>query len=310
MMQKVPIEGLNKPISQLVLGTAHISKENIDSFSPIIDQYIQLGGNTIDTAENYGFGESEKALGEYLQSRGIRDDLVIITKGAHPYDGENRVRPELISEDLLGSLERLQTSFVDIYMLHRDDPAIPVSEIIESLNEHVNKGRIKTLGASNWAFERIQKANEYATRKGLVGFSSSSTNLSLAKPQEPMWPMCVSADFETCKWHSQNQMPLISWAAQAGGFFSGAFSPAKRDNKDMVRVYYNDDNWERLRRAEVLAKNKGVETVQISLAYVLQQPFPTCGVVGLRSLSELESNFEATTIRLSEDEIDWLNLEQ
>lgn len=304
-MEYIAIPGLDKKVSRLVMGTASLSPDNADAMIPVLDEFVRLGGTTFDTAENYG--PSETILGKWMKERGNRDDLVILTKGAHPY-GRNRVTPDDITTDLLGSLERLQVDYVDLYVLHRDDPAVPVGPIIDVLNEHIRAGRIKRIGASNWTWRRIKEANDYAARNGLQGFALSSTNFSLARPLEPMWPGTVFADEETIRWHEDNQFPLFAWAAQAGGFFTGAFSPDNRSNPDMVRVYYSEDNWERYRRAERMAERKGVTAPQIVLAYVLAQNFPICGVVGSLSVQELRANCEAVRLKLTREEVEWLDL--
>ena len=111
-----------------------------------------------------------------------------------------------------------------------------------------------------WWFKLVgrttQEANDYASKNGLVGFSFSSPNLSLAKAQEPYWAGCVSVDDPTLAWHERIDMPLFSWSSQARGFFTGRFTQEDRSNEDLVRVFYNDENWERYRRAEQLAKRK------------------------------------------------------
>jgi aryl-alcohol dehydrogenase-like predicted oxidoreductase len=287
------------------MGTASLQPNTEAEMIPVLDEFVRLGGTVFDTAENYG--DSESILGRWMRERGNRDGLVILTKGAHPY-GRNRVTPADITQDLHGSLKRLQTDYVDLYLLHRDDPSVPVEPIVEVLNEHLEAGRIRAIGASNWSWRRILEANEYAAKKGLRGFVLSSTNLSLAKPLEAMWPGCIWADEETADWHARNQLPLLAWAAQAGGFFTGRFAPGDRRDADMVRVYYSDANWERYRRAQELAASKGATAPQIALAYVLHQRFPTCGIVGSRNVAELRANYEATQLRLAPEESDWLDL--
>src|SRR5699024_10338769 len=131
---------------------------------------------------------------------------------------------------------------------------------------------------------------------------------SLAKAQEPYWEGCVSADESILQWHEKMKLPLFSWSSQARGFFTGHFTPDDRSNEDLVRVFYNDENWERYRRAEQLAREKGVETIQISLAYVLNQLFPTAAIIGPQNVKEMWSCREAADIVLSENELKWLDL--
>jgi aryl-alcohol dehydrogenase-like predicted oxidoreductase len=308
-MEYIRIPGLDKPLSRLIFGTSR-REEKVSDMIPLLDEYIRAGGNVIDTAMYYNGGESESVLGQWMEERGNREQLVIITKGCHPTKEEpNRVSPEMISKDLAGSLQRLRVEYVDLYLLHRDDPSQPVGPLVETLNEHIAAGRIKQIGVSNWTWQRIEEANEYAAKHGLKGFVASSVHLSLAKPLKPLWPGCLSADKETCLWHERNAFPLLSWSSQARGFFSGKYKPDDLSDAYMVEVFYSEENWERYRRAQILAEQKGTDTAQIALAYVLNQPFPVCSVVGSFTIHELISNVEAVGIKLSPEEIRWLALQ-
>jgi aryl-alcohol dehydrogenase-like predicted oxidoreductase len=307
-MKTIAIPGLDRPCAQLVLGTDYYRPENLDRVAPILDAYVAMGGNVVDTAFIYGGGKSEEAIGQWMESRGNRSEVMVLTKGAHHDANGPRVNKAAIDEELAVSLRRLRTDYVDLYALHRDDPNVPVGPIVEALNEHIAAGRIRAIGVSNWTYRRIEEANDYAAAHGLVGFSFSSPNLSLAKPNEPFWPGCVSADAETCAWHEARRFPLLSWSSQARGFFRPELTPESRDNADLVRVFFSDANWERRRRAEQLARERGVTVIQIALAYVLNQPFPTCALIGPQSVAELESCREATEIRLSAEELAWLDL--
>ncbi|MCC3375360.1 aldo/keto reductase [Cohnella sp. REN36] len=304
-MKQMTINGVR--LSRLILGTGDLRKLNGTS---MLDAFVAAGGTTIDTAHQYT--QAEKILGAWMAERGNRDRLVILTKGAHHDDGSPgpRVNPEAIDKDLHESLDRLGTSYIDLYALHRDDPQVPVGPVVEALNRHLDAGRIRAFGASNWTRERIQEANDYAAARGLAGFSFSSTNLALAEALEPRWPGSVAADAATRAWHERTQLPLLAWSAQAGGFFSGLFSPNDRSNAEMVRVYYSEDNWRRYDRAKRLAEVKGVSATQIALAYVLQRPYPTGAIIGPRSEAELRDSLDAEAIALSEGELAWLHLER
>ncbi|MNH82440.1 General stress protein 69 [compost metagenome] len=307
-MDYISIPQCRRPVSRLIKGSDYFKHDVYEKVCQNLDAFLAISGNTIDTANIYCGGESEEVIGRYMKDRGNRDQLVILTKGAHHNEKGPRVTKQDIASDLETSLQRLQTDHIELYALHRDDTNQKVGDIIEWLNEHIQAGRIGAIGASNWTWQRLQEANEYADEHGLVGFTFNSPNLSLAKPNEPFWAGCVSADEDTLVWHERSQFPLLSWSSQARGFFTGRFSPAVRDNADMVRVFYNDSNWERLRRAGELAAEKNVTMVQIALAYVINQPFPTCALIGAQSLEELISCDEGSRIRLTSDEMDWLDL--
>lgn len=307
-MNYFTIPGLDKPCSQLMMGTDYYKPELLDTVGVLLDEYFALGGNALDSAHIYAGGKSEETIGLWMESRGNRCEVIVLTKGAHHNASGPRVNKQAIDEELAISLQRLRTDYVDLYALHRDDPNVPVGPIIDALNEHIEAGRVRAIGVSNWTHQRIQEANDYAEANGLVGFSFSSPNLSLAKANEPFWAGCVSADAADCAWHREKQFPLLSWSSQARGFFTGLFTPEVRDNADLVRVFYSDANWERYRRAEQLGKERGVSTIQIALAYVLNQPFPSCALIGPKNKAELESCHDATQIKLSEEELNWLDM--
>ncbi|MCD9022815.1 aldo/keto reductase [Cohnella silvisoli] len=308
-MKYIQIPGVDKKISRLFMGTGDLRKLE-EPQRIMLDAFINAGGNAFDTAHQYR--GKELVLGQWLAETKLREQLVILTKGAHHDDGSPgpRVNPQAIRKDLTESLERLGTDYVDLYALHRDDPTVAVGPIIEELNEHLQAKKIRAIGASNWSYKRIQEANEYAAAHNLTGFSFSSPNLSLAKPLEARWEGSISADEETCEWHAKTQLPLLAWSAQAGGFFSGNFAPDKRTDEEMVRVYYSDDNWERYRRAVKLAEEKQVTPIQIALSYVLYQSFPTCAIIGPRNPEEFNSSIQSMNLELTPAEVEWLDLKR
>ena len=308
-MKDILMKNVRHPISRLIMGSDFFTPEKMDHVHDVLEQYIKIGGNLIDTAFVYYGGKSEEAIGIWLEEHKMHDQMMVLTKGAHPNRDGPRVSREAINEELNISLERLRSDYVDLYALHRDDLTVHVGEIIETLNELVEDGKIGAFGGSNWTVKRFVEANEYAEKNGLIGFSFSSPNLSLAKAVEPYWRDCVSCDQEIIQWHEKTNFPLFSWSSQARGFFTGRFTPEDRSNKDLVRVFYSDENWERYRRAEQLAKEKGVETIQISLAYVLNQSFPTAAIIGPQNEKEMFSCRQAADIRLTKEEIAWLDLQ-
>lgn len=310
-MEYITVQGLQKPLSRLALGTMVFAPNNLPHAFGVLDAFLEHGGTLIDTAHGYGGGASEKAIGAWIHERGNREDVVVLDKGCHPYgDSGPRVTPEDMQADLEESLERLRTEYIDLYLLHRDDPSKPVGPMVEALNEEVERGRIRAFGGSNWTPERLAEANRYAAEHGLRGFVASSPNFSLARASEPMWAGCVYTNDADRSWYESTQMPLISWSSQAGGFFTGRYSPEDRGNADMVRVYYTEENFERLRRARVLAERRGVHALQVALAWVLNQAFPTVAIIGPHTVDELESSVQAAGLELTPSEMAYLDLKQ
>lgn len=306
-MNQVQIkEGIS--CTKLVLGSMMLKEEKIDFSVELLDAYIATGGNCIDTAHVYGVSSS-RAVGIWMQQRKNRADVVIIGKGAHPNQNGARVTLEAMEQDLAETFERMQTDYVDIFMLHRDDLNQSVGYIMESMNKQLEEGRCRALGVSNWTIARIQEANDYAAAHHLNGLVCNSPNLSLAKPNEPRWAGCISVYADDAAWHEKTQLPLLSWSSQAGGFFTGRYTPDNGD-ADTIRVYYSEENWERYRRAETLAKQKGVSTNDIALAFVLNQSFPTCALIGPNNVDELHSSVKALNVSLTNEESRWLDLRE
>ena len=295
---------LGRDLSRLVLGTAVYEHAPFGVSLDLFDTFRDLGGNLVDTGRQYG--NAEPIVGRWLRERGLQGEIAVLTKGAH-HDvdtGRKRVNPAEITEDLDGSLRALGRESIDVYCLHRDDPDAPVGPILEILSQHRRAGRIRVLGASNWSAARLEEAATYAARHGLDGFACSSPGLSLAAPQEEPWPGCVTLhEREARAWYAKRQLPVFAWSSLAGGFFAGLRSA------DVLRVYENDGNRERLRRARALAARKGATASQVALAWVLHQPFPTYALIGPRSVVELRESVAALDLALTPAESRWLDLE-
>lgn len=300
------IEGLDKQISRLIMGCDN--QLSYPHAAVMFDDWFERGGNAFDTAFIYGGGKMERLLGQWMKARGVREQCVITVKGAHTPHCD----PVNLSIQLHQSLDRLKIDCADIYIMHRDNPDVPVSEFVDVLNEHVKAGRIKIFGGSNWTIQRIEEANAYAKQKGLQGFSILNNNFSLARMVEPVWGGCVAAsDPESRAWLKKTQMALFSWSSQARGFFIPEISaPDKTDDKEKVRCWYSEDNFKRQARAIELAKKYNVLPINIALAYVLCQPFPTYALIGPRTLEETRTSLPALDIQLSEQEVKYLNLEE
>jgi predicted dehydrogenase/aryl-alcohol dehydrogenase-like predicted oxidoreductase len=304
IMKYGTIPGIEKPVSRLVMGVDN--QTAWPHASVMFDDFFERGGNCYDSAYIYGGGMCEKMLGTWIKNRGIREQVVILDKGAHtPY-----CYPEALTKQFLVSLERLQTEYVDMYMMHRDNTEIPVGEFITVLNEHKLAGRMRAFGASNWSIERVAEANAWAAAHGLSGFSAMSNNFSLARMIDPVWAGCIAAsDPQSRAWLTETQMPLMPWSSQARGFFTGRAHPDDLSDPELVRCWYSEDNFRRLERVNFMAKERGLLPINIALAYVLSQPFPTFPLIGPRALSETRTSFPGLSVTLTPEELRWLNLE-
>jgi aryl-alcohol dehydrogenase-like predicted oxidoreductase len=311
---KVP--GVEKPVSRLVQGTVMVSTENLEASFALLDAVFELGCNTFDTAHVYGNGDKDRTLGMWVNDRGIRDKVVIVGKGAHHNDARRRVTPFDIASDLHDSLARMQVDFIDLYLLHRDDPNVPVGPIVEALNEHLRAGRIRAFGGSNWSAQRLREANAYARERGLAPFVVSSPNLSLAEQIEEPWENCISiagpkgkADRE---WYRQEGMAVFAWSSLAGGFFSGRLhrgNLAEHAEALYYRSYVSEENLDRLERVEQLAKKKGLTVPQVAMAYVMNLPLNVFGLVGCETREEFAANVKALEVTLTPEEMAWLDLQ-
>jgi len=299
------IPGLNKPVSRLIMGCDN--QQTLPDAAAMWDDYFERGGRTFDTAHIYGSGLQEQLLGWWMKHRGNREEVSVIVKGAHP----PFCSVQGMLDQLHVSLNRLQTDYADLYVLHRDIPEVPVGKIVDALNAEVQEGRVRIFGGSNWSLKRIAAANRYAQRKGLQGFSVVSNNFSLARMVDPVWTGCISSsDIASRRWLQKHQLPLLAWSSQARGFFTDRAGPDLLEDDMLTRCWYSEDNFERRERAYALAKGKGVTPIAIAAAYVLAQPFPTFALIGPRLLSETVSSLPCLDVRLTPKEVAWLNLER
>jgi aryl-alcohol dehydrogenase-like predicted oxidoreductase len=274
----------------------------------LYDAFRALGGNIFDSAHVYtfwmpnGMGSSERALGEIVRRRGDRKNVILATKGGHPhmaggYDRpDDYLSPRMLASDIRDSLERLSVDRIDLYFLHRDDPRVPVDEIIDALNDHVERRQIDLLGASNWTTARIAAANEYARRTGKRGFVTHQAKLSLAVPVPSKDPTVPPFGPDELKWHEQTGMSVCAYSPTAGGFFA-------TNGEKGSRGYDNPASKARLRVVNQLSVEIGATPNQIALAYLLHQRFPVIPILGTTSVEHLADALGASKVSLSDDQV-------
>ena len=302
VIPKRSIPGLAKPASAVALGFEDF--RTFASGAILLDAFWEKGGNIFDTAFIYGGGYTEKLFGDWQKSRGVREQAVLIGKGAH----SPLVYPDVIGKQLTQSLDRLQTDYVDVYFMHRDNPDVPVDEFVDAMDAEVKAGRIRgPFGGSNWTKERMDEAIAYAERSGKTRPSALSNNFALAEMLDPIWAGCVTASTPDFKqWLIDRQVTNFSWSSQARGFFTDRAGRDKTDNEELVRVWYNEQNFGRRDRAIELARKLGKSPIHVALAYVLAQPFPSVPLIGPRTLAELDDSMQAFDIKLTPEEVKWL----
>lgn len=298
----------------------------------LLDAYVEAGGNFLDTAKVYADwvpGErsrSEKLLGEWMSSRGNRSRMVLATKGGHVElpDMAPRVSPKCISKDLEDSLRNLHTDVVDLYWLHRDDLEQPVSALIDTLNLQQKAGKIRAFGCSNWTAPRIRAAHAYAKSSGQNSFTAN----------QPMWSAAiidpeavrsfdqtlVAMDLDAHALHRELQLACVPYSSQANGLFNKMAvesSPPHRLRRSVralyhylkgVRTFYPYfGNARRFAALSRIASEQQLTITQVTLAYLLSQPFPVFPIIGCSNTDQLRDSMAATTVRLSSASISTIN---
>ena len=316
-MRYIRIKGVEKPVSVIGLGTMIMAPDRKELSFSILDAFLQGGGTLIDTAEIYGepehYGYAESTIGMWLKERGCREEIVLMSKGCIPdtcvpLHGEGlAISPEHIHNAIAGSLKRLGTDYLDIWLLHRDDPNVPVSVIVEALNRELEAGTIRAYGGSNWSTQRLAEANAYAEAHGLVGMAASSPQFSLATANEPFWPTTTFVDEETRRWHAETCLPVLAWSSLGRGFVKYG-DPADLSRPDLVRTFYSKDNFEKMARAEEIGKARCVSKSDIALAYVTCQPFPSVAQIGPGSAEHVMSGTAVGDICRTGAELNYLEL--
>ncbi len=303
-MRYETVPGVPRPVSKLTLGSMILPKLSQSEVDAMLEAWVEGGGTMVDTARVYGGGESEKMLGVWLGA-GNRERLMILGKGCHHDENGHRVTAEALRLDVEQSLEALRTDHMELYLLHRDDPAVPVGEVVDWLHEQREAGTIGAFGGSNWEVERVRAANEYAAGKGIDGFAATSNYFGLATANEDMWPGVVLMSEADKEWFAESGTVNFAWSSLGRGYFAGKAEGPEAD-ADVARVYVNGANAGRRARAEELGRKRGLSGVQIAGAYAINQPFAAIALVGAASIEEVRASTEAADIELTEAEVRWL----
>lgn len=305
-------------VSPLCLGTADMGTKIDRAVSfRMLDIFHDRGGNFLDTARVYadwvegGHGVSETLVGDWMASRGIRDRVVIATKGAHPRLESMhlpRMSPADIATDLEQSLRTLRVDAIDLYYVHRDDPARPVEEIVEALATHVRAGKVRYVACSNWRAERVATARAYASRHGLPMFVVNQMLWNAAVPIFDIIgdPTIALMDEAMWRYHRESGMAAAPWGSQANGLFAKA-AAGRPPRADSAQAYSGPENEGRVRRVLQLAHETGMTATQIALGYLRGQPFPVVPIVGPQSVAQLDDTLAAASVALTAEQIEFID---
>lgn len=256
-----------------------------------LNAFLRLGGRVVETAHCYAGGAAELAVGDWLTAHsGAR--LRIITKVGHPTTaGRSTVNPGEITHQVRSSQQRIGVASLDLVLLHRDDLAVAVGDIVDSLHRLVAEGRVVRYGISNWSVDR---AREFVRRARRIGDDPVlSYQYSLATPKEPLWPGTVHLNDELIQLAASHDTTVLAWAAQARGWFSRAL-PA-RAGEDPFDTPRNRAGWHAVDR---IAARRTQPRPTVALAWALSQGLVHGATVGAANAEEVAENLAAAELNL------------
>lgn len=273
----------------------------IKTAKPIIQRAIDLGVTFFDTANSYSRGRSEEILGEAIKER--RNDLVIATKVWFPMSekpNDRGLSRRHIMQQMDGSLKRLGVDYVDLYQIHRWDYETPIDETLQTLNDLTRGGKTRYIGASSMYAWQFSKALWTSERLGLTRFISMQNhyNLCYREEEREMIPLC-----------RDQGIGLIPWSPLARGFLAGRYVRGKTPDSVRYRSehflgerFFKPEDFDVLEEVVRVAKEKGVTPSQIALAWLLHKGV-VAPIVGATKVQHIEEAIEATSVRLSSDDI-------
>ncbi len=295
-------------IPRIVVGTARLGfvlpdrllrRSRREQELRTLDALVDAGCTAFDLAASYQLGGTERLLGQWLATRGLRERLFLIGKGGHPYPGvrPNRLTAAALSADLHASLRRLRVDRLDLYLLHRDFPAAPVEPMVRMLAAAHRAGKMRGWGVSNWTIGRIEAIQAAAAEEGLPPMAASSPHFSLVDWVRPPWAGSVSiagpSNREARGFHAREQLPVLAWSPLGSGFLT---------SDQVGGCYGSPANVARRERARALARERGWTAAQVALAYLFSQPFPVSAVVAAGTVEKMRENLAAAELRLSPGE--------
>ncbi|MBQ8381461.1 MAG: aldo/keto reductase [Clostridia bacterium] len=308
-MKKVLLpNGLN--VSEVALGAMMFgSTTSKEESYRVLDTYVEMGGNFIDTSNNYahwaGTGdESETLLGEWLRDRGCRDKIVLATKVGFDRHGKGAgLKRSQIEYWVDESLRKLGTDYIDLYYAHTDDPTTPIEETMEAFDSLVKKGKVRTLGSSNYDTWRLAEANMIAENRGWTPYTAMQQRLSYLNPKFSVAPKYVFNEVvnrERLRFLADKNMPLISYACLCKGAY-----------EDTSRLPDEYEGGARLEFIRSMAADKGVNPSALVLAWLTNihrcEGFPRVIPLFSASCEQLKQNLRGLDLKLTDEELKMMN---
>jgi aryl-alcohol dehydrogenase-like predicted oxidoreductase len=285
---------------RIVLGTSKLGVDGRDAAFELLNEYVRLGGRSIDTASVYSDwipgerGRAETTIGAWLEARGSRDRLTIITKGAHPpldRMHERRLDEASIRHDVDQSLARLGIEQIDLWCPHRDDPSRPASEIVGVLQALQREGKIRSFGASNWTVARIKEARRVP---GPNVVSSQILGNAFCRIMNPLKdPTHVVLDPPALRDTLTHRMSLLLYTSSAHGYF-------ERRAKGIAPTadYANAACEAASQKLEAIAAELGVDPANMIVAWLLHLSPYVQVIIGPRDAGQLRAMWKAADVVL------------
>ena len=309
-MRYRPLGRTGIEVSAYCLGTmmfGAIANPDHDDCARIIHTALDRGINFVDTADMYGLGEAATIVGKALGPR--RDEVVLATKGHFPMgDGPNRSgnSRRWLQRAVEDSLRRLQTDWIDLYQVHRPDPATDIEETLGVLSDLVHQGKIRAFGCSTFPAEQIVEAHHVAERAGLLRFRTEQPPYSmLARGIETsVLPVC-----------ERYGMGVLVWSPLASGFLSGRIQRGRPVADTMNRPAVQPDRFDLSRpenvakldateRLAALAADAGCSLPALAIAFTIAHRAVTSAILGPRTLDQLESLLDDAALTLDDETLD------
>jgi aryl-alcohol dehydrogenase-like predicted oxidoreductase len=269
----------------------------------VLDRFVELGGGMIDTADVYSAwvpghkgGESESMMGAWLKESGARDRVLIATKVGMMPGG---LKPDRIREAAQGSLDRLGTDVIDLYFAHKDDPDVPLDEVLGAFAELVDAGIVRAIGASNYSAGRLAEALRVADDKGLPRYTAMQPELNLLDREQyegALQKLCIDEG-----------LGVVTYFSLASGYLSGKYREpgdlGKSPRGARVKPYLDGRGPSVLSVMDLIAAETGATLSQIALAWVAAQPGVTAPIASATSVEQLDELMGSLDLRLSDEQI-------